>query len=331
MPDLMQVTVLMPVYNAEKFLHDSIGSLIAQTSRKWKLICVDDGSSDKSLEILLSYEKKLNEGLEDDWKMKVLMQENAGPGVARARAIEIVGTEYVSILDSDDAYAPDYVELMLKRAEYTDADIIIPDVVCLSADKPFPEKTVFESKGYDKKLVISDPHISFKKSITWELHAWCMYKASLAKKYYIVSNVNYSRYNSDEYISRLLMAKSQNTVLSEAIYKYNISEGSITRTPSLKMYDSLLTMDRVLHLCIDEQVEDDTFVIFYNEYYQTFKNLRNILTHLSNSEKQKAVQMLENMYVDSYRKCLSFRVINAAPLRTRIKFLMSLVSLHFII
>lgn len=117
----MQVTVLMPVYNAERFLDDSIGSLLSQTIKDWKLICIDDGSTDSSLQILRKYEA-------DNERIKVLVQENAGPAVARAKAIEFVDTEYVSILDSDDAYAPDYVELMLKRAEETNADSIVPDV-----------------------------------------------------------------------------------------------------------------------------------------------------------------------------------------------------------
>lgn len=117
----MKVTVLMPIFNAERFLHDSIGSLLAQTSNQWNLICIDDGSTDSSKAIVEDYCKK-------DPRIKLICQENAGPAVARARAIEIADTEYVSILDSDDAYAPDYVEKMLARAEETDADSIVPDV-----------------------------------------------------------------------------------------------------------------------------------------------------------------------------------------------------------
>lgn len=327
----MNTTVLMPVYNAEKYLHCSIGSLIVQTSNNWRLICVDDGSSDSSLDILLTYEKELNKGLKGDWKMKVLTQENAGPAVARARAIEIADTEYVSILDSDDAYAPDYVELMLKRAGETGADIVIPDVVCLSANKPNPKNTVFESRGYDKKLVITDSRLSFKKSITWELHAWCMYKTSFVKKFYTVCNVQYSRYNSDEYVARLLMANSSKTVLCEAIYRYAISEGSITRTPSLRMFDSLLTMDKVLQICIEKNVDTKVLVEFYNEYYQTIKNLNKTLCLITESERVNAEQMLNEMYNNSYKKHLSYRVIKAAPLRTKIKFALSIVSIKCIL
>lgn len=117
----MKVTVLMPIYNAEKYLTDAITSLLAQTSSNWKLICIDDGSTDSSALIVKEYCAK-------DKRIKLISQTNAGPAVARAKAIEIADTEYVSILDSDDAYASNYVELMLKRAEETNADSIVPDV-----------------------------------------------------------------------------------------------------------------------------------------------------------------------------------------------------------
>lgn len=71
----MKVTVLMPIYNAECFLHDAIGSLLSQTCDNWKLICIDDGSTDNSKAIVEEYCKK-------DSRIKLLCQENAGPAVA---------------------------------------------------------------------------------------------------------------------------------------------------------------------------------------------------------------------------------------------------------
>ena len=187
----MQVTVLMPVYNAERFLDDSIGSLLSQTIKDWKLICIDDGSTDSSLQILRKYEA-------DNERIKVLVQENAGPAVARAKAIEFVDTEYVSILDSDDAYAPDYVELMLKRAEETNADSIVPDVEFgYGNTKKIPN--LFKSNHLNGQTLIKDGKQAFAMTIPWKLHGWQMIRTSLAKQYYTVANASYSKFNSDEY------------------------------------------------------------------------------------------------------------------------------------
>ena len=204
----MEITVLMPIYNAERFLHESIASLLAQTSNQWKLICIDDGSTDSSKAIVEEYCKK-------DSRIKLLCQENAGPAVARARAIEIADTEYVSILDSDDAYAPDYVEKMLARAEETDADIVVPDVEFgYGNTQKLPNMFVQHHLSAD--LVINDSKKAFAMTLPWQLHGWQMIRTSLAKKYYTVQQASYSKFNSDEYITRLLYLKSNKVALCSA-------------------------------------------------------------------------------------------------------------------
>ena len=217
---MMMVTVLMPIYNAERFLHDSIGSLLAQTSNQWKLICIDDGSTDSSKAIVEEYCKK-------DPRVKLICQENAGPAVARARAIEIADTEYVSILDSDDAYAPDYVEKMLARAEETDADIVVPDVEYFNAGK-IVQSNQFTTFCLSPDMLITDGKQAFSMTIPWKLHGWMMIRTSLAKKYYTVQQASYSKFNSDEYITRLLYLKSSKVALCSSTYKYRVDPNSIT-------------------------------------------------------------------------------------------------------
>ena len=236
----MEITVLMPIYNAEQYLHDSIESLLAQTSNAWKLICIDDGSTDSSKAIVEEYCKK-------DSRIKLIYQENAGPAVARARAIEIADTEYVSILDSDDAYAPDYVEKMLARAEDTDADSIVPDVEFGYGNiKKLPN--MFAQHHLSADLVIEEGKKAFAMTIPWQLHGWQMIRTPLAKKYYTVQQASYSKFNSDEYITRLLYLKSNKVALCSACYQYRIDPNSITRKPSLKMMDFFVTNLKLLWL-----------------------------------------------------------------------------------
>lgn len=319
----MHVTVIMPVYNAEKYLYASISSLLSQTTQNWKLICVDDGSTDNSLCILHDFEASDN-------RIKVLTQDNAGPAVARARAIEFVDTEYVSILDADDAYTPDYVEKMLKRAEETDADIIVPDVICVK-NGHYPSKTVFESRGYDKNGILENPNEAFLMSITWKLHGWSMYKTALVKKYYTKEQVEYSRFNSDEYVTRLLFLKGRKIALSRAIYQYNISEGSITRTPSLKMLDYLKTIDKLLQLCIKEKIKNsETMLVLYNEYYQILKNMLSVVENLDRDDKRKGLLLIKEYYHNSYRKNFPVKLLYHAPFRNSVKFILSLISLKVV-
>lgn len=109
MKNNISVTFVMPIYNASKYLNESIGSIFAQSCPNWRLICIDDGSSDDSCNIVENYVDK-------DKRVSLIKQENAGPAVARARAIQKVETEYVAIIDADDKIDGNYVGKMLEYA-----------------------------------------------------------------------------------------------------------------------------------------------------------------------------------------------------------------------
>ena len=91
----VKVSVIIPVYNVEKYLRECIDSILNQTLHELELICVDDGSTDGSLEILQAYEKKDN-------RVTVLTQHNQGAGAARNKGLQIAKGEYLSFLDADD-------------------------------------------------------------------------------------------------------------------------------------------------------------------------------------------------------------------------------------
>lgn len=316
----MKVTVLMPIYNAERFLHDSIGSLLAQTSNQWKLICIDDGSTDSSKAIVEEYCKK-------DSRIKLLCQENAGPAVARARAIEIADTEYVSILDSDDAYAPDYVEKMLARAEETDADIVVPDVEYFNAGK-IVQSNQFSTFCLSPDMLITDGKQAFSMTIPWKLHGWMLIRTSLAKKYYTVQQASYSKFNSDEYITRLLYLKSNKVALCSAIYKYRIDPNSITRKLSLKMMDYLVTNEKLLWLAEYEKVDDTIIVNIYNAFYVTCHDMKKKrIPQLDKKDQAVAYKLLKDSLL-KFKKNFNWKYLKGASVRTKIKFRLFLMSIR---
>lgn len=315
----MQVTVLMPIYNAEKYLCDAIDSLLNQTSDKWKLLCIDDGSTDSSAKIVEEYRNMDN-------RICLIRQANAGPAVARARAIEFVDTEYVSILDSDDAYASDYVELMLNRAEETDADCVVPDVEFGYGDKGNTSR-LFEKRKLTGMMVIENGRMAFSMTIPWQLHGWQMIRTSLAKLYYTVETASYSKFNSDEYITRLLYLKSKKTVMCSAVYKYRMAPDSITRKPSIKKLDYLLTLDKLLTLCSSEHIDHSVVLNVYNDYYLTLIKMWKLTKELSIKERKKGCEIVKQAYLTSYKRNLDNRVLKNAPLKTWLKLKFSL--LHF--
>lgn len=115
----MKISVIVPVYNAEKYLNKCIESVLAQTYPDWELILVDDGSKDGSADIIDGYAAS-------DTRIKAIHQENAGPGMARNRGIEDASGDYITFLDSDDYLSDDFYEQMRPLMEQA-ADCIIFD------------------------------------------------------------------------------------------------------------------------------------------------------------------------------------------------------------
>lgn len=105
-----KVSVIIPVYNTEEYLRECLDSVINQTLKEIEIICVDDGSSDSSLEILKEYAKKDN-------RIVVISRENKGVGYSRNEGIKIAKGEFIAFMDPDDYY-PDLsvIENMYKAA-----------------------------------------------------------------------------------------------------------------------------------------------------------------------------------------------------------------------
>ena len=116
----IKVSVVMPVYNAEKTVGEALNSLLCQTEKDIEIICVDDGSNDNSLNILNEYAARDN-------RIKVLCQENLHAGVARNNGLKISRGGYVIFLDSDDFFEPDLIEITYKKAIETNADVVLFD------------------------------------------------------------------------------------------------------------------------------------------------------------------------------------------------------------
>lgn len=113
-----KVSVILPVYNVEQYLNQCMDSIVGQTLKDIEIICVDDGSTDRSLEILKKYESK-------DDRVKIICQQNAGAGAARNNGLKIATGEYLSFLDSDDFFELDMLEKTYNKAKATKAEILV--------------------------------------------------------------------------------------------------------------------------------------------------------------------------------------------------------------
>ncbi len=119
-----KVSVIIPVHNAEDYLKECLDSVLNQTFREIEIICVDDGSTDSSADILAEYAKK-------DDRIIVIWQQNQYAGVARNSGMHIARGEYLLFLDADDFFAPTLVEMTYQKAK----DLGNVDIVLFGAQK----------------------------------------------------------------------------------------------------------------------------------------------------------------------------------------------------
>lgn len=157
----MKVSIVIPVYNAEKFLKETLDSCIAQTEKDIEILLIDDCSTDKSSVIMREYAEKYD-FIKNYWQEK-----NQKAGAARNVGIKNATGEYIMFLDSDDWISEDACELLYKKAAETKADMIAGNYQVVYPDKAEDVNVYsacdFGELTYEKRaLVISQPglHIS---------------------------------------------------------------------------------------------------------------------------------------------------------------------------
>ncbi len=116
----LKVSLIIPVYNTEKYLRQCLDSVISQTFKEFECICINDGSTDNSLPILQEYINK-------DIRFKLIDKKNEGVSVARNTGIQNATGKYIVFIDSDDWITKDYIEVLYNTIEKYDCDLVSSD------------------------------------------------------------------------------------------------------------------------------------------------------------------------------------------------------------
>ena len=141
-------SVVMPVYNAERFIEQTINSVLNQTITNFELICVDDCSTDNSVKIIKELQQKDNRIvlIQNEKNMKVSLTRNSG--------IKNAKSEWVALLDSDDMWEPEYLESVIKRRNETQGQLICTSCKYMDNDgKRLDSEFIVKSEITYKKLL----------------------------------------------------------------------------------------------------------------------------------------------------------------------------------
>lgn len=173
----IKVSVIMPIYNAGEYLSRAIGDVLNQTLNELELICVDDGSTDNSLDIIESFASRDN-------RVKVISQANGGSSVARNTGLAEASGEYIIFLDADDFYEDSLLQSLYDTAVRDDLDIAVTrfDIYNDSQDKystPLdePHSAIFVPGGVTSKNEHPDYILSSTTGYVWNK----LFRASFIK------------------------------------------------------------------------------------------------------------------------------------------------------
>ena len=115
---MAKVSVIIPIYNTEKYLKECLNSVINQSLVDIEIICINDGSTDNSIEILNEFKKQ-------DGRISVISQDNQGQAVARNKGLSLANGEYIYFMDSDDILDLTALEKVYSLSKENDLDLII--------------------------------------------------------------------------------------------------------------------------------------------------------------------------------------------------------------
>ncbi len=217
------ISFVLPVYNMEKFLSNSLSSLCGQTMQEIEIICVDDGSTDKSLEILREFQQK-------DWRIQIYVntEESSGAAIPRNLGLSKVTGDYVLVVDSDDTFHPTLAEKVYQKALATNADIILFDVEKFHSDTGekiptnqflnpalLPEQEVFSPMEVADRLFLLGDGVAWNKLIRFSL----IQENQLSFfPVHVVDDMNFT-------FSALVLAKTI-SVVDEKLLFYRVGNGA---------------------------------------------------------------------------------------------------------
>ncbi len=216
------VSIILPVFNAERFLPQCLDSILRQTYQEWDLIAVDDGSKDGSMEILKSYGKR-------DGRIHIISKKNEGVSIARNIALEHAHGDYIYFVDSDDIVMPEGLMILVKAMESNKTTFVKSDFLPIDEQgkQVFINKKQVIRRRYDGKVMDSEKF--FKKILMKEYFLWtCLFQKDIIVKNHIQFIPHCRLMEDAAFVADYLLYSDRNVYKDACVYGYRKYEGTVS-------------------------------------------------------------------------------------------------------
>ena len=287
---MKKISVIMPIYNAEKYLEKCLDSLVNQTYKELEIICVNDGSKDSSQNIINKYKKKYK-------NIVSIEKENGGQASARNLGLKKATGEYISFIDSDD-YVHKNLFDSLKTKINKDYDIIMFDYKIVYPDGKEESKNCMNP--VDKDNVTCEEYLLSQIVAPWNK----VYKKEYLEKcdFAFPEGIIYEDYAA---MPPLVLNKPKMAYVGKALYYYVQSDSSTTRNAEYKeKYENLFPATEYLYNKLKNcqwKEEAEYQITMHNLYHGALNfykyNKLEMIDKISESIKEKYPKWMKNKYI----------------------------------
>ena len=311
------ISVIVPIYNVEKYLAKCIDSIIEQSYDNLEIILVDDGSPDRCPQICDTYAKK-------DSRIRVVHRKNGGLSAARNNGIDIASGDYIMFVDSDDYINPLMVEILYNNLKEKNADMSICNVETFTEEYEAVHNIRKGNKTI-KKGVVKGKEILQKKLFEENNWVWVVAWNKLYKKA-LFDDVRYPEHkiHEDEYvIHSLLLQCDRVSCVDGALYYYLVRNDSITgRKYTINRLDKVEAVFKRAHDYIFESGFDEAFMRTLDIGVDEFRNYYSYGGRKKDQEHKKRNRELQRIF----RQVLSKYLI--CKRKISMKYSMDYISLY---
>ena len=235
-----EITVIVPAFNAEKYLNRCLDSITGQSMSSWELIIVDDGSSDKTCDIANGYAGK-------DSRIKVIKSSGKGVSSARNAGIDVAEGKYLAFVDADDYPDPDYLKSLFDKAVESNADIMQCSFFFVDeAGKKMPDPDAFDKTLGDKDSILRSYFAGTHGDIRDSVWAKLFKREAFAD---VRFDTGLSIYEDGYYVYQCCRKAGKVLSISAPLYNYFQHGSSTTHSRVNEQYKDFFSM-------FDKQKED---------------------------------------------------------------------------
>ena len=263
------VSIIVPVFNSEKYIEKCLKSLLAQTYKDLEILVIDDGSKDNSSDVVRQLQL-------DDQRIKLICQENQGVSSARNKGIEMSKGQYIVFVDSDDYVESNYVETLLDLYEEERGDVAISNYVINHDVIDVQDQDVVEK--FDSKTAIAN---KFDSCVCCKLISAELAKSNLFRKDLVIAE--------DLYFYYTIMQKSNKIVYINRVgYHYVQHEAGTINKLSESKIPSMSVFEEMLNDCNDK----DIYEAIISKYISTCFHLLSLDNSGINCEDIKTLKSI---------------------------------------